>query len=129
MHFPPTAANPRTHSVHRPSILVRLAPIWPLRSGRWRPIGAQDLSIHTKLYTVWQTPNPMKTRGRAAPTPAEMGAVDIGCKAWVTGKGVQLSKSNKLRATTLVARRRSCKSKRSSARLACDSSTVRGPAP
>ena len=40
----------------------------------------------------------MKTRGRAAPSPAEMGAVDIGCKAWVTAKGVQLSKSNKLRA-------------------------------
>ena len=30
---------------------------------------------------------------------------------------------------TLVARRRSSRSSRSSARLACDSSTVRGPAP
>ena len=47
----------------------------------------------------------MKTRGGAVPTSAEVGAgVAIGCKAWVTGKGVQLSKSNRLRATTLVAR-------------------------
>ncbi len=40
-----------------------------------------------------------------------------------------VSKSSKVRATTLVARRRSCSCTCSSARLALDSRTVRGPAP
>ena len=39
------------------------------------------------------------------------------------------SRSRRVRATTLVARRRSSRCRRSSARLAFDSSTVRGPAP
>ena len=43
--------------------------------------------------------------------------------------GDRESRSRSVRATTLVARRRSSSSRRSSARLACDSSTVRGPAP
>ena len=38
-------------------------------------------------------------------------------------------RSTSERATTLVARRRSSSTRRSSERLACDSSTVRGPAP
>ena len=42
---------------------------------------------------------------------------------------LQASRSASVRAITLVARRRSSSSSRSSARLACDSSTVRGPAP
>ena len=41
----------------------------------------------------------------------------------------QASRSLSVRAMTLVARRRSSSCRRSSARLACDSSTVRGPAP
>src|SRR5574343_693424 len=43
--------------------------------------------------------------------------------------GSQASRSSRLRAITWVARRRSSSSRRSSARLAWDSSTVRGPAP
>lgn len=62
------------------------------------------------------------------------------CKHWIARAPDRLaraaperagyaSRSLSVRATTLVARRRSSSSRRSSARLACDSSTVRGPAP
>jgi hypothetical protein len=53
------------------------------------------------------------------------GVLAPGCQA----RRPQPSKSSSVRATTLVARRKSARSRRSSARLAWDSRTVRGPAP
>ena len=58
--------------------------------------------------------------------PLKIDVVFIPCPP---GGDLYPNRSRKLRAITFVARRRSSSSSRSSARLAWDSSTVRGPAP
>ena len=73
-------------------------------------------------------------RSASPPAPAMPASETAGGDEAVgsAGRGGQsgiLSRSSRVRATTFVARRRSARSTRSSARLACDSSTVRGPAP